>query len=282
MTGSPNHSTFAQIATLDVLRTSDKLDRNGPLEFAAIWLDKKATDTERMLLGGFFDVVSRLKRSPGLVTRPQVRSVSEPVSSPSLPPVPPVGRVSLSQPSARPLSGGQSAVHDRSGLASMSLTEGSAGPDVEDREAAWVEMQDLPQPEPQLVQPAALEASLLGLVNALPTPPIPVDLPSSSNTMSPTAENTYRNPLSDVGLSEDEVWPDPLPGLGEAANAPTASTQALAANQQQMDGVGDHRSPTRWQKVSQAGPMDIKAAKFGPVNKNKPRQARAASVFAEK
>ena len=91
--------------------------------------------------------------------------------------------------------------------------------------------------------------------------------------------------------SEDEVWPDPLPGLGEAANAPTASTQALADHQQQTDGDVDHvlddgagssRSPTGWQRVSQAGPMGIKAAKFGPVNKNKSRQARAASVFAEK
>jgi hypothetical protein len=42
----------------------------------------------------------------------------------------------------------------------MNLSEGSAGADVEDREEAWVEMQDLPQPEPQLVQPAASEANL--------------------------------------------------------------------------------------------------------------------------
>jgi hypothetical protein len=193
MTGNPNHSTFAQIAKLDVLRTSDKLDRSGPLEFAAIWLDKKATDTERMLLGGFFDVVSRLKR-PALVMRPQVRNVSEPVSSPSLPPVPPVSRVSLSRPSARPLTGGQSAVHDRSGLASMNIPGGTSGADAEDRDAAWVEMQDLPQRGPQLVvQPAASEASLLDHGGDLPTPPIPDDLPSGSNSMSPTAEKTYRN-----------------------------------------------------------------------------------------
>ena len=96
--------------------------------------------------------------------------------------------------------------------------------------------------------------------------------------------------MSDVGLAEDDVWPDPSPGLGEAANAPTASTQAFAAHRQHMDGDGDHvlddgagssRSTTGWQRVSKAGSMGIKAAKFGPINKTKSQQARAVSAFAE-
>jgi hypothetical protein len=76
-------------------------------------------------------------------------------------------------------------------------------------------------------------------------------------------------------------------GVGEA---PTASSQALAAHQQQMDGDVDHaldegagssrsRASTTWKRVSNLGTVGIKAAKFGPVNKKKAQQAHAVSAF---
>ena len=80
LTGTPVHSIFAQLATLNVLRATDRLDFDSPVEFTAIWMAKKASDTEKMLLGGFLDVLSRLSRSPAGLSRPPVTDLVRPPS----------------------------------------------------------------------------------------------------------------------------------------------------------------------------------------------------------
>ena len=59
--GNPLHSTIAQVARLNVLELSQKLGNPGPLEYTCLWLDLKATDEERMLVLGLFEVLSQVK-----------------------------------------------------------------------------------------------------------------------------------------------------------------------------------------------------------------------------
>jgi hypothetical protein len=59
--GKPLRSTIAQVAPLNVLELSQKLGNPGPLEYTCLWLDLKATDQERMLVLGLFEVLSQVK-----------------------------------------------------------------------------------------------------------------------------------------------------------------------------------------------------------------------------
>jgi hypothetical protein len=81
--GRPLHSTLAQVGGMQpqILARSDRIGTDGPVEFTALWLDRKANDKERMLMLGFLELVSRLMPqkddSPDLLLAPPLDDSEE-------------------------------------------------------------------------------------------------------------------------------------------------------------------------------------------------------------
>jgi hypothetical protein len=57
---TPSHSTVAHISLMQgVLQKADKINKDGPTEFAALWLDCKAMDKQRMIVLGFLELIAK-------------------------------------------------------------------------------------------------------------------------------------------------------------------------------------------------------------------------------
>jgi hypothetical protein len=255
------HSTFAQLESLDILGTSDMLDFDSPLEFTAMWMDKKASDTERMLLGGFFDIVSRLSRSPDQIGRPRVSSVVE-LSQPDgrsnavrrrehslVPVLPPVGG---SRDGGRASDGGWIEMQSIGGRAPESTGGGLQ------------EFVDLDLPDIRRIRAASLEgrdeeegwdAEVGGMADMPSAPPVQdeedmLTLPEVSELAEETVSSSAA--VKRKSLAEFESGAEGLPGM----DLPPVP------------------SPNRhWKKMSSlvqedGGSQLLKTARFGPVSAN--------------
>jgi hypothetical protein len=66
----PLQSTLASVHVLDVLQKPQKLTRPGASEYTAMWMDRVASDKERMLLMGFLQIINTLAFADGDLPKP--------------------------------------------------------------------------------------------------------------------------------------------------------------------------------------------------------------------
>jgi hypothetical protein len=298
--GLPKESTLAGLTAMDVIQNGYVLEHRssslpwpslplssvGSVSYTALWLDQKASDKERMLVLGFFDLVRQLEKvkpDSDIASRDKSDTDSDTDSEDPFPdaPDPEPPKCCCCGPRQKPEKLRMGFGYDNS-LSEMGGSNAIEGD---------VEMTDLPNApdvpeentEPDIEEEWQRRRRTLSLWGA-----------EEEEEEQERRQEVQEQVEQEEKEGEQEEPEQKEPGDEEEGcilEAATASTQALATHEQQLDGHGDHvldqgagssGTPSRWHQVSELGSVGIKAAKFGLLNKRKAQQARAVSAMTRK